>query len=262
MRRHKHDEPHILNAVFTVIMIFGITIALSIVVYAMTHIQVVPDNPDNDEIIEGTKSEACVEIPIFESEDIVTEEIFTDTEIEETITIEVEEKTPNILPVEETTQAYIEETYTEEITEEVVEIETGVSEIEFDYKYTNIEAIYIAKTIGVEAPYCAKMEQAAVAWCILNRVDNGRFGNGIIDVITRPYQFGYRVYTPLRDDLYDLAVDVLERWNLEKQGVEDVGRILPKKYLFFWGDGYHNHFRINETDHWYWDWSLPNPYEG
>lgn len=49
--------------------------------------------------------------------------------------------------------------------------------------------------------------------------------------------------------------------NAEKNGETDVGRVLPKEYTFFIGDGFENHF----TDEWkstdYWDWSLPSPYE-
>lgn len=39
-----------------------------------------------------------------------------------------------------------------------------------------------------------------------------------------------------------LVLDVLGRWEEEKQGQENVGRTLPAEYLFFWGDGWHNHF--------------------
>ena len=53
----------------------------------------------------------------------------------------------------------------------------------------------------------------------------------------------------------------MQRWNAEKNGKTDVGRVLPKEYTFFIGDGFENHF----TDEWkstdYWDWSLPSPYE-
>lgn len=53
----------------------------------------------------------------------------------------------------------------------------------------------------------------------------------------------------------------MQRWNAEKNGETDVGRVLPKEYTFFIGDGFENHF----TDEWkstdYWDWPLPSPYE-
>lgn len=53
----------------------------------------------------------------------------------------------------------------------------------------------------------------------------------------------------------------MQRWNAEKNGETNVGRVLPKEYTFFIGDGFENHF----TDEWkstdYWDWPLPSPYE-
>lgn len=44
------------------------------------------------------------------------------------------------------------------------------------------------------------------------------------------------------DRLYAVALDVLTRWSMEKQGAE-VQRELPSGYLWFTGDGETNHFR-------------------
>jgi len=55
----------------------------------------------------------------------------------------------------------------------------------------------------------------------------------------------------------ELAIDVLTRW---LNGGE--GRVLPEEYVFFHGDGVHNHFRIEyKHNGQYWDWSLDSPYE-
>lgn len=144
---------------------------------------------------------------------------------------------------------------------ETVEVE--VAEVKVEAVVWDDDAVMIAKTIGVEAPYCSTMEQAAVAWCILNRVDDPRFPATVRENVTptSPRQFAYYPDTPLRDDLYALALDVLGRWEREKNGEIDVGRVLPSEYLYFWGDGKHNHFRINESDQVYWDWSWEDPYE-
>lgn len=126
------------------------------------------------------------------------------------------------------------------------------------------DAIYIAKTIWGEARGCTKIEQAAVAWCILNRVDNDNeyLPDTVEGVVTQENQFhGYSKDFPVDDDIYDLAVDVLERWGREKIGEGNVGRVLPKEYLYFYGDGKHNHFTIDWKDKSTWDWSLENPYE-
>lgn len=125
------------------------------------------------------------------------------------------------------------------------------------------EVEYIGRTIWGEADGVkSKAERAAVAWCILNRVDER--GQTIEEVVTAPRQFhGYRPADkwgecPQRH--LDLAADVLARWYAEKDGAEDVGRVLPAAYTFFVGDGKRNHFSIEWQGTDFWDWSLDDPY--
>lgn len=129
----------------------------------------------------------------------------------------------------------------------------------------NIEAEYIAKTVWGEALGCSKTEQAAVIWCILNRVDsdNPYFPDDVISVITQPYQFvGYNPSNPVDEELYNLALDVLTRWNTEKENGGDVGRVLPSDYLFFHGDGRHNYFcKSYQSDGAYWSFVCDSPYD-
>lgn len=98
-------------------------------------------------------------------------------------------------------------------------------------------------------------------WCILNWCD--RDGESIIYEVTYPNRFqGYRASNPEPDYLKELVVDVLTRWQREKEGETDVGRTLPSNYYFFNGDGKHNHFRTEwKAPYETWDWSLPSPYE-
>lgn len=128
--------------------------------------------------------------------------------------------------------------------------------------WTYEEVEMLAKTIWAEArgvPNTAR--QAAVAWCALNRLDDGTFGDTLAEVLSKPYQFAYDPASPVTDEFLALADDVLYRWYLEKTGVEDVGRTLPEDYLFFEGDGLENHFRKEyEKTGDTWDWSLPDPY--
>lgn len=130
----------------------------------------------------------------------------------------------------------------------------------FPWTYEEVEML--AKTIWAEArgvPSTAR--QAAVAWCALNRLDAGAFGDTLAEVLSKPYQFAYDPASPVTDEFLALADDVLYRWYLEKTGVEDVGRTLPEDYLFFEGDGLENHFRKEyEKTGDTWDWSLPDPY--
>lgn len=127
------------------------------------------------------------------------------------------------------------------------------------------EVEMLAKTIWGEARGVkSTTEKAAVAWCILNRVDSEGYacGGDIEHVLTFPGQFvGYNKDNPVTDECKKIAADVLTRWAAEKAGIEGAGRVLPKQYIYFTGDGKHNHF----TDEWMggstWDWSLPSPYE-
>ena len=51
-------------------------------------------------------------------------------------------------------------------------------------------------------------------------------------------------------------------WMAEKECVGSVGRVLPKEYLYFTGDGAHNYFTTEWQGGQTWDWSLESPYEG
>lgn len=124
------------------------------------------------------------------------------------------------------------------------------------------EIIMLAKLIHSEAGIVqSQMEQAAVVWCVLNRVDAGHRGRTIKEVITSPHQFAWNPNETYTDELYSLARDVVTRWLLEKRGVEDVGRVLPKEYLYFAGRGGHNWFRTLYRGGVVWDWECVNPYE-
>ena len=129
--------------------------------------------------------------------------------------------------------------------------------------YTGADVEMLARLIYTEARGVkSKTEQAAVVWCVLNRLDNpNRPQKTIADVVTAPHQFDYRPWAPVTEEFKALAQDVLERWEREKNGVENVGRILPVEYQYFEGDGGRNWFSAEWRSDEYWDWSLPSPYE-
>lgn len=128
--------------------------------------------------------------------------------------------------------------------------------------YTNNEINMLAQLVYAEARGAnSRAEKAAVIWCVLNRVDSERFDNTIHEVITARHQFAYWKGLPILPEYQDLAVDVLNRWVAEKNGEENVGRTLPKEYLYFCADGWGNKFSIEWQSGIYWDWSLPSPYE-
>ena len=145
--------------------------------------------------------------------------------------------------------------------EQEKESEIDIPNIEKKYKD---EIPYIARTVWGEARGCSETEQAAVIWCILNRVDSSirYMPDNIIDVVTQKHQFlGYVKTFPVTEKIRELVIDVLTRWEMEKAGVENVGRVLPPEYMWFHGDGWHNHFRDSYRGGNRWDWSLDSPYE-
>jgi hypothetical protein len=168
--------------------------------------------------------------------------------------------------VEETTEAVevieVVEATEEETTEAVtLEEEIQAAEIAAEIPVSLYDAELIGRTIWGEAGGVkSEAERAAVAWCILNRVD--AWGQTVEQVVTKPYQFqGYRPWGECPQEHIDLAIDVLTRWAAEKQGKTDAGRVLPAEYLYFMGDGRHNHFATEYQNTDYWDWSLADPYK-
>ena len=164
-----------------------------------------------------------------------------------------------------------------EVVEKPVEVPQNAEEDRPEYHipaqwpklYDDSDAVALAKLVwgegrGVPAygSVSTKAQQAAIMWTVLNRYDLGK-GDSIIDVITAPNQFvGYNVNHPVEDELLELAYDVLDRWNNERHGETDVGRVLPADYLYFHGDGTYNYFRNEYKSKAYWDWSLEDIYGG
>ena len=116
----------------------------------------------------------------------------------------------------------------------------------FTKRYTKSDATIIAKIMYGEARGIkSKTEIACIAWCILNRVDAG-MGKNIQAVALAANQFYYKAgASTVSDHGYDLvalATDVLDRWSREKAGQSNVGRVLPKQYKWYAGDGSHNWF--------------------
>lgn len=126
--------------------------------------------------------------------------------------------------------------------------------------YSDTDAVIIAKILFRECGGIqSDTEKACIAWVILNRVDAG-YGDTIEKVGTAPAQFGYNASLPVKDNLLNLSYDVLERWAREKNNETDVGRVLPKDYLWYCGDGVHNYFRNAYTGGTKWDYSMASPY--
>ena len=169
---------------------------------------------------------------------------------------------PSMIEYKEENIPKPEEEANEQTPIEDINNEAEVVELIIENNFTNEEIDYIAKTVWGEARGLSKTHQAGVVWTILNRFDDGRFGKGIIGVVTAPSQFaGYRSGNPVDQEIRDLVVDVLDRYSQEKAGVENVGRVLPKGYLYLRGNGKVNLFSKKWNSNDVWNWSLESPYE-
>lgn len=118
-----------------------------------------------------------------------------------------------------------------------------VEEPEYEMYFTEADVTALAQMLYGEARGCTVDNQRKCVWCVLNRVDDVRFPDSIIGVVSQPGQFyGYSADFPVWDNLYAVALDVVQRWAAEKQGAEVV-RELGSEYLWFTGDSVENHFR-------------------
>ena len=127
--------------------------------------------------------------------------------------------------------------------QQMVAVPEPSAEPEYKMYFSEDDVIAMAKMLWGEARGCTRDNQAMAVWCVLNRVDDPRFPDTILGVLSQPSQFhGYSPNFPVWDELYAVALDVLTRWSMEKQGVT-VERELPNTYLWFTGYNGSNHFR-------------------
>lgn len=128
--------------------------------------------------------------------------------------------------------------------------------------FTEEEINLLAKLIWSESRGIkSDMHKAAIVWSVTNRITT-LYRGCIKDLLySGAYRKSYKKL-PIVDEFKDIAEDVLNRYIQELNGVEDVGRILPKEYIFWYGDGEYNYFRNKyKAPYTVWDWSLDNPYE-
>lgn len=93
-------------------------------------------------------------------------------------------------------------------------------------------------------------QRAAVVWCACNRADAWDMELG--EVLTVDQFHGLAIRGEVPPQHVELARDVLARWTLEAEGWQDVGRVLPEQYLYFYGDGRVNHFSTEYGGGEYW----------
>ena len=99
------------------------------------------------------------------------------------------------------------------------------------------DVVALARTLWGECRGCSELQQRAVCWCIFNRVDDDRFPDTVLGVVSQPSQFfGYKESFPITKELEDLARQCLIDWH------NGENRVFGPEYLYFTGDGQRNHF--------------------
>ena len=111
------------------------------------------------------------------------------------------------------------------------------SEVEV-FKPDPVEVTALAQTLYGECRGCSELQQKAVCWCVFNRVDDGRFPDTLIGVVSQPLQLqGYSPNNPVWDNLYDVAYSCIVDWH------NGENRILDPDMCWFSGWDRINHFR-------------------
>lgn len=106
------------------------------------------------------------------------------------------------------------------------------------YKPDPAEVTALAQTLYGECRGCSELQQKAVCWCVFNRVDDGRFPDTLIGVVSQPLQLqGYSPDNPVWDNLYDVAYSCIVDWH------NGENRVLDEDMCWFSGWNRINHFR-------------------
>ena len=106
------------------------------------------------------------------------------------------------------------------------------------YEPDEAEVVALAQTLYGECRGCSELQQKAVCWCVFNRVDDSRFPDTIIGVVSAPLQLqGYSSSNPVWDNLYDIAYSCMVDWH------NGENRVLDEDMCWFSGWNRINRFR-------------------
>lgn len=106
--------------------------------------------------------------------------------------------------------------------------------------------------------------RAAIIWCVFNRIEVSH--KSIAEDIVPNIYHGYNEKHPVEQWAVDIVRDVALRYVLELNGFTDVGRVLPREYLYFeqikgeTGTTFKTIMKISDPNCKRWDWTLPSPY--
>ena len=114
----------------------------------------------------------------------------------------------------------------------------SLAPIQPPYEPDPAEVTALAQTLYGECRGCSELQQRAVCWCVFNRVDDSRFPDTIIGVVSAPLQLqGYSSSNPVWDNLYEVAYSCMVDWH------NGENRVLDEDMCWFSGWNRINHFR-------------------
>lgn len=130
---------------------------------------------------------------------------------------------------------------------------------------TESDEVLLAKMLYGEDRENPTYMRAAVIWCVYNRMDANK--KPISENVNQAIFPGYMPGNPVKQWAIDIVRDVTIRYLLEQNGFTDVGRVLPKEYMWYEQlEGHRDHvfkttIKISDPECKRWDWSLPSPYK-
>jgi spore germination cell wall hydrolase CwlJ-like protein len=107
-----------------------------------------------------------------------------------------------------------------------------------DAPYARHEVDMLARMVWGEALGCSEEEQALCVWTAINRLEDGRFGGSIAEVLTAPGQFaGYSRKNPVAREIREVVKKCLTTWMRGESAPLLAPYAKKRPYLYF--DGGH-----------------------
>ena len=111
-------------------------------------------------------------------------------------------------------------------------------------QWTYDDVTVISRMVWGEARGVSRNEQKLVVWTVINRLENGRYGDSLIAVVRARGQFhGYSSRFPVTEAIREMVIEVLEAWDRGEPAKVYPPFARTPYYLYFHGDGQHNWFR-------------------
>ena len=102
----------------------------------------------------------------------------------------------------------------------------------------------LSRMVWGEGRGVSRNEQKLIVWTVINRLENGRYGNSLIGIVRARGQFhGYSSRHPVTDPIRNMVIEVLEAWERGEQAKVYPPFATTPHYLYFSGRNGHNWFR-------------------